>query len=74
MEVERGHVGMQIAVLGLLFTLIGMITDGCYALAAGSIGNRLKQSPGYLKAERYVSGVVFIGLGLTAAFAGNQKK
>lgn len=73
-EVERGHVGMQIAVLGLLFTLIGMVTDGCYALAAGSIGNWLKQSPGYLKAERYVSGVVFIGLGVTAAFAGNQKK
>jgi len=24
--------------------------------------------------ERYISGTVFIGLGLTAAFAGNQKK
>jgi threonine/homoserine/homoserine lactone efflux protein len=73
-EVERGHVAMQIAFLGLVFTMLGIVTDGCYALAAGTMGNWLKRSPGYLKAERYVSGVLFIGLGLTAAFAGNQKK
>jgi threonine/homoserine/homoserine lactone efflux protein len=73
-EVSRGHVAMQIAFLGLLFTLLGFITDGCYALAAGTAGNWLKRSRGYLKFERYVSGVLFIGLGLTTAFAGNQKK
>ncbi len=73
-EVSRGHLAMQIAFLGLLFTLLGFITDGCYALAAGTAGNWLKRSRGYLKFERYVSGVLFIGLGLTAAFAGNQKK
>ncbi len=73
-EVDRGHVATQIAVLGLLFTLLGFITDGCYALAAGTAGHWLKRSRGYLKFERYVSGVMFIGLGLTAAFAGSQKK
>lgn len=73
-EVERGSVAMQIAFLGLLLTAIGIVTDGFYALAAGTAGNWLRRSPAYLKAERWVSGVVFIGLGLTAAFAGNQKK
>lgn len=73
-EVERGHVGMQIAFLGLLFTLLGFVTDSCYALAAGTIGNRLKSSPGFLKAERYVTGVIFIGLGLSAALGSSQKK
>lgn len=73
-EVERGHVAMQMAFLGLLFTLLGLITDGGYALAAGAAGKWLKRSRGYLKFERYVSGVLLIGLGLTAAFAGNQKK
>jgi threonine/homoserine/homoserine lactone efflux protein len=73
-EVSRGHVAMQIAVLGVLYTLLGVMTDSCYALAAGTAGNWLKGSRGYLKFERYVSGVLFIGLGLTAAFAGNQKK
>ncbi|MEX0696723.1 MAG: LysE family translocator [Dongiaceae bacterium] len=73
-EVSRGHVAMQIAFLGLLFTLLGFITDGCYALTAGTAGNWIKQSRTYLRFERYVSGGLLIGLGLTAAFAGNQKK
>jgi threonine/homoserine/homoserine lactone efflux protein len=72
--VSRGQVTMQIVFLGLLFTLLGFITDGCYALAAGTAGNWLKRSRGHLKFERYVSGVLFIGLGLTAAFTGNRKK
>jgi threonine/homoserine/homoserine lactone efflux protein len=73
-EVSRGSVAMQIAFLGLLFAGLGFITDGCYALVAGSAGHWLRQSRGYLKVERYVSGTLFIGLGLTAAFAGNNKK
>ena len=32
------------------------------------------ESRRYLEVERYVSGTLFIGLGLTAAFAGSQKK
>lgn len=42
-DVSRGHVAMQIAVLGLLFTGLGLITDGCYALAAGTAGHWLAQ-------------------------------
>ena len=73
-DVSRGHVAMQIAVLGLIFVLLGLVTDGCYALAAGTAGNWLKRNRSYLRFERYVSGVMFIALGVTAAFAGNQKK
>jgi threonine/homoserine/homoserine lactone efflux protein len=73
-DIARGHVAMQITVLGLLFTALGIVTDGCYALAAGTAGNWLKRSRSYLEVERYVSGVLFVGLGLAAAFAGNQKK
>lgn len=73
-EIERGHVAMQIAFLGALFTAIGIVTDSIYALAAGTAGNWLKHSSTYLKAERWVSGFVFISLGLTAAFAGSNKK
>jgi threonine/homoserine/homoserine lactone efflux protein len=73
-DVSRGHVAMQIVFLGVLFTLLGFMTDGCYAIAAGTAGNWLKRSRGYLKFERYVSGTLLIGLGLTAAFAGSPKK
>ena len=73
-DVERGHIAMQITILGLLFAALGFVTDGCYALVAGTAGNWLKQSRGYLRFERYVSGTLFIGLGVTAAFAGDSKK
>ena len=73
-EPERGHLAVQIAFLGLLFAGLGFITDGCYALLAGTAGNWLKRSRRFLKIERYVSGTLFIGLGLTAVFAGNQRK
>ncbi len=73
-DVGRGHVASQIAFLGVTFTLIGLVTDGSYALAAGTAGTWLKRSRGYLKLERYLSGALFIGLGLTAAFSGNHRK
>jgi len=73
-EPERGHLAVQITFLGLLFAALGFITDGCYALLAGTAGNWLKRSRRFLEIERYVSGTLFIGLGLTAVFAGNQRK
>lgn len=71
---DRGHLATQIVFLGLLFAMLGFVTDGCYALVAGTAGKWLRRSRRYLEIERYVSGTLFIGLGLTAMFAGNQKK
>jgi threonine/homoserine/homoserine lactone efflux protein len=73
-DVSRGHLPMQIIFLGLLFAAVGLVTDGCYAFVAGTAGSWLKQSRGYLRLERYVGGTLFIGLGVAAVFAGNQKK
>ena len=73
-DVSRGHVAAQVAFLGLVFTGLGMLTDGCYAMAAGTAGNWIKRNRSYLRFERYISGSVFIGLGLTTALAGNGKK
>lgn len=73
-DVSRGHLAMQIVFLGLVFTLLGFVSDGCYAFAASAAGNWLKRSRSYLRVERYVSGVLFIGLGVTAALAGNHRK
>src|SRR5690606_31552036 len=42
-DVSRGHVATQVAFLGLLFASLGLVTDGCYALAAGTAGNWLKR-------------------------------
>jgi threonine/homoserine/homoserine lactone efflux protein len=71
---SRGAVASQIAFLGLLFTLMGMTSDALYALVAGTAGRWVKRNDRYLRWERYVTGGVFIGLGLTAALAGNGRK
>src|ERR1700736_3224376 len=71
---SRGAVAFQIAFLGLLFTLMGLMSDGLYALVAGTAGRWVKHKGHYLRWERYVTGGVFIGLGVTAAFVGNARK
>ena len=73
-DLARGHVTMQITLLGLIFVVLGFCTDSAWALLAGMAGGWLKRSRGYLRFERYGSGVLFIGLGLVAAFSGTEKK
>ena len=55
-----------ILVLGLAFSVLGFCTDGAYALAAGTFGDRLRR---HRRAQQRVSGVVFLGLGAFAALS-----
>jgi threonine/homoserine/homoserine lactone efflux protein len=73
-DAGKGGLPSQIAFLGLLFACMGLVSDSTYALLAGTAGGWMKQQRGFLKAERYVTGGVFVGLGLTAAFAGDGRK
>jgi threonine/homoserine/homoserine lactone efflux protein len=72
-DVSRGNVAVQITILGLFLAVLGFITDSAYALLAGAVGGWLKRSQGYVKFERFGSGVLFIGLGVTAALSGAKK-
>jgi threonine/homoserine/homoserine lactone efflux protein len=73
-DASRGAVAAQITFLGVLFTLMGLTSDSLYALIAGTAGRWVKRNGQYLRWERYVTGGVFIGLGVTAAVAGNGRK
>ena len=55
--------------LGCIFVMLAVISDSMYALLAGIVGQWLKCSRSVVRAERYVVGGVYIGLGLTAALA-----
>jgi threonine/homoserine/homoserine lactone efflux protein len=70
-DASRGAVAFQIVFLGLTFTLMGLTSDGLYALLAGTAGGWVKRNQHYLRWERFVTGGLFIGLGVTAALAGN---
>ena len=54
----------QIAVLGLCWIALGLLSDGAYALAGGTIGGFISRRR---KAVRYASGGIFVGLGAVAA-------
>jgi threonine/homoserine/homoserine lactone efflux protein len=54
----------QIAVLGLCWVALGLVSDGAYALAGGTIGRFIRRRQ---KAVRYASGGIFVGLGAVAA-------
>jgi threonine/homoserine/homoserine lactone efflux protein len=63
---DRGAAWLQIAFLGLLFVALAVISDSLYALAAGTAAGRLR-GRAFARIQRWVSGSVFVGLGLAAA-------
>jgi threonine/homoserine/homoserine lactone efflux protein len=71
---EAGFAALQVVFLGLVFVALGLVTDGLYALLAGTAAGWLRASRGWYAVRRYVSGSVFIGLGLVAAFSGSRQK
>jgi threonine/homoserine/homoserine lactone efflux protein len=73
-DIDAGKVGAQIAVLGVIFVVLGLASDGVYALVAGTLGERLRGSERVLRIQRYVSGTVFVGLGLATAVSSSNRK
>jgi threonine/homoserine/homoserine lactone efflux protein len=60
---------LQIFLLGLIFVAIALSTDSVWALAAGTLGGWLRRSRWYLGVKRWVTGTVFVALGLSATRA-----
>lgn len=61
----------QLVFLGGLFVVIGLITDGLYAIAGGAVGGWLAQRPQMERNRKITSGLIYIGLGVTAALSGS---
>jgi threonine/homoserine/homoserine lactone efflux protein len=67
------HPAVQIAFLGFLFALLGLVTDSAWALAAATAGGVLRRSRRFLRTQRYVTGTVYIGLGVATVLAGSAE-
>jgi threonine/homoserine/homoserine lactone efflux protein len=65
----RGGLHWQILILGLTFMGLGIISDGMFALAAGTAGDLLRRNRPFLRFQRWFAGSSFIGLGFAAALA-----
>ncbi len=64
---HAGHVWLQVLVLGLSFACLGFLSDSLYALAAGTVADRLRGSRRIARFERWFGGGVLVGLGVAAA-------
>jgi threonine/homoserine/homoserine lactone efflux protein len=69
---SRGPVAFQILVLGTIFTLLAILSDGAYVLLAGAVGGWLRTGRRTRSWLARFSGGVYIGLGLTAALSGSR--
>jgi threonine/homoserine/homoserine lactone efflux protein len=71
-DTASGPATQQVLVLGLLYVALAMLTDGAYALLAGTarqwIGGRMMTGP----MPRYAAGCLYIGLGVSTALSGRR--
>ena len=69
---SRGSVTLQLLTLGLIFIAMGLVSDSLYAITTGSAAGLLRRSRGFARAQRYVSGTVYMALGIGAAVTGSR--
>jgi len=64
----------QIVVLGLTFALLGLVTDSAYGLLAGSAAGWVRGRTAVRSAQRWITGCIFIGLGVATALVGSERR
>jgi len=66
---DRGPVALQAAVLGAAFLVLAALSDSTYAVVAAALAGRVRGSRRAQQVRRFVSGTIFVALGVTAAAA-----
>jgi len=69
----EGHVQLQMLMLGLLATTIGLLSDSVWALIASQLRTWFNRSPKRGEAMGTVGGVSMIGLGVGLAVSGEPR-
>jgi threonine/homoserine/homoserine lactone efflux protein len=71
---SRGDAWMQILVLGATLAVLGLLTDGLYALLGGTASAALRRRGGkFRRVQRYFSGGIYLALGAASAASGSGK-
>jgi threonine/homoserine/homoserine lactone efflux protein len=69
---SRGHVTLQIAVLGGMCVVIALLSDGAWAIVSGTARQWLGRSSGRLEALTAGGGATLVGLGVALAVTGRR--
>ena len=71
---SRGDAWMQILVLGATLAVLGLLTDGLYALLGGTASAALRRRGGRVpRVQQYFSGGIYLALGAASAASGSGK-
>ena len=69
---SQGPVTQQILLLGSIYIVLGLITDGAYAILADRLRHLLSRRVMGGPLPRYLSGSLYLGLGLHTALTGRR--
>jgi threonine/homoserine/homoserine lactone efflux protein len=72
-DTTRGQVAAQVLFLGMLFAILGVISDTLWAVS-GTVAQWFRGNGRAMRAQRYISGGMLISLGVATAFAGPTEK
>lgn len=70
----RGPAPGQILLFGVLFVLLAACTDSLYAVLGATVGQRWSGQARFRRGQRYVTGSVYIVLGVSATVTGAERK
>ena len=68
-DATRGGIALQIFMLGMIFTVLALLTDGCLVLLADTTRRWMRGHTVAVQRQRYAAGGVYIALGLGTALA-----
>jgi threonine/homoserine/homoserine lactone efflux protein len=68
--VSDGSPAPQILMLGVVFLILALASDGTYALLSARVGALLRGNVRFARMQRRLAGCVFLGLGLLTALTG----
>lgn len=73
-DVSRGTVSIQLVILGLILTAMGVVSDTVYVLLAGTLRRYIIGRNWFAWLQRYFTGFVYIGLGVLAAVSSSSRR
>ena len=64
---EHGSITVQLAILGIVFVLLGLVSTVVFAVGAGRLGNLLRRHPTVVKWQGKVVGTIYCAVGVRLA-------
>lgn len=64
---EHGAIALQLAILGIVFVLLGLVSTIVFALGAGRLGNLLRRHPVVVRWQGKLVGIIYCAVGVRLA-------